>query len=643
MSNRVIVIGGGLAGLTAALSVLEHGGSVTLIDKSSFMGGNSTKATSGINGTPTQAQADGNVNDSARQFIEDCNLSFHGGKKGGEVSPIIREMARLSGPSLDWLTHNFGIDLSILGLMAGHSKARTHRGKEKFPGMTITYGLLTALEDAAKREPERVTILSKSRAVRLIRDGVGPVVGVVYADSKGVERDLRGVVIIATGGYAADYSSSSLLKKYTPELMRFATTNGAFATGDGVKIGEAIGAGLIDMDKVQVHPTGLVDPKDPKAPTKFLCAEALRGTGAIMLNKDGKRFANELARRKDLSEAMMANKGPFHLVLNSKCATEMIWHCKHYAGRGLMVNYKSGEAMAAAIGVRPEVLAETFATYSAAAKAGKDAYGKPFFRNGEFAMSDSFFVATIEPVVHYSMGGLHVNERAEVLEAIYPQAPIPGLWCAGECAGGVHGINRLGGNSLLDCVVFGRVAGQEACRFMLRKAGTMRLNVLASHVGGTDATTSSIAASAPAKKAAAPAPAPATAAPAPAPAAAKGGVSVPKIVVPQIPGYTLATSPSAAAAAASPAAAAAAAPAAKGGMRMFTRAEVAKHNTKGDCWVIVGKQVLDCTNFLDDHPGGGKSIMQYAGKDSTEEFDMLHKREVIDKYAPETVIGEVSD
>eukprot|EP00658_Telonema_sp_P-2_P078953 TRINITY_DN7521_c0_g1_i2.p1 TRINITY_DN7521_c0_g1~~TRINITY_DN7521_c0_g1_i2.p1 ORF type:complete len:114 (+),score=53.34 TRINITY_DN7521_c0_g1_i2:153-494(+) len=71
----------------------------------------------------------------------------------------------------------------------------------------------------------------------------------------------------------------------------------------------------------------------------------------------------------------------------------------------------------------------------------------------------------------------------------------------------------------------------------------------------------------------------------------------------------------------------------------YTMDEVSKHNTSKDCWVVVGDMVLNVTEFLPDHPGGKKAIMLYAGKDATEEFDMLHKREVIDKYAPEAKIG----
>eukprot|EP00391_Amoebophrya_sp_Ameob2_P011526 CAMPEP_0178991142 /NCGR_PEP_ID=MMETSP0795-20121207/5356_1 /TAXON_ID=88552 /ORGANISM="Amoebophrya sp., Strain Ameob2" /LENGTH=80 /DNA_ID=CAMNT_0020682803 /DNA_START=145 /DNA_END=387 /DNA_ORIENTATION=- len=79
---------------------------------------------------------------------------------------------------------------------------------------------------------------------------------------------------------------------------------------------------------------------------------------------------------------------------------------------------------------------------------------------------------------------------------------------------------------------------------------------------------------------------------------------------------------------------------------MVTAAEVAKHNTEGDCWVIIDGEVFDVTKFLPDHPGGAKAIVIYAGKDATEEFDMLHERKVIDKYGIKkgvvTKIGKLS-
>lgn len=581
--NQVIVVGGGLAGCTTAHTVLEHGGSVVVLDKSAFLGGNSTKATSGINATYTQAQADREVKDSVKNFENDINLSFHGGKSG-PVHPIVRELARLSAPSIDWLVTKFGLDLSVLGLMGGHSAARTHRGKEKFPGMTITYALIEGLEKEAQSNPARCKIVTRARVTRLLRDPQsGHVVGVAY-EQGGKEQELHGPVVLCTGGYGADFSSDSFLAKFRPDLMNLATTNGDHCTGDGVKMTAAIGGSLKDMKLVQVHPTGMVDKKEPNSKIKFLAAEALRGTGALILDGNGKRFCNELGRRDYVSEMMFKGKGPFRLVLNSKCASEIMWHCKHYTGRGLMEHFDSGAKLAKDIGIKPAELEATFKTYNECATKKSDPWGKKFFRNAPFEMKDTFYVATITPVIHYCMGGVEVNELTEVLEEKTGK-PIPGLYSAGENAGGVHGVNRLGGNSLLDCVVFGRVAGEQVCRYLL------------------DTRLGPNAAAAP----------------------AAGRLAV---LAQQVP----------AAGAAAPAPAAKAAP-----TKQFTRDEVAKHSSEADCWVIIGKEVLDVTKFLADHPGGKKAIMLFAGKDATEEFDMLHKREVINKYFPEGVIGTLKE
>lgn len=675
-ANRIIIVGGGLAGVCAAHTALQHGGSVLLLDKSAFLGGNSTKASSGIAGTPTQAQIDAGVLDGVQVFTDDTNRSFHGVKPGeqpGPVSPLVSEMARLSGPSLDWLVHYFNCDLSKLGVMGGHTHPRTHRGKEKFPGMAITYALITALEKVQKEDATRARIVTKARVVRLVRDPAdGPVTGVVYADRKGNEFMERGAVVVATGGFAADFAAddTSLIARFAPQLTAFSTTNAEHATGDGIKMGEQVGAGLVDMDRIQVHPSGLVDPKDPGNHVKFLCAEATRGAGGIVVDKKGERFVDELARRDQVSGAMLQHNAhsPFYLLLNEKSAKEMEWHCKHYEGRGLMQHYANGHEFCKASGIKPEALAATYEQYkkdaavnaasrgvsaggaaaakpgflaslfgfgkrannAAAAAGGKpatrgtpDRFGKTIFRNEDaFDMNGPLYVAWIAPVVHYTMGGLQVNEFTEVLDG-KTRKPIPGLYCAGEAAGGVHGKNRLGGNSLLDCVVYGRVAGERATKYLLSTYmgpfSNNRLNTIYSHL-----TIKDLPPLPPVPKAA---PKPAASAAAPASAAAAAG----------------------AAADAAPAAAAAtaAAPVAVGEdgkpLKTYTRAEVAKHNKESDCWCIIRGQVLNLTEFLPDHPGGKQSIVMYAGKDATKEFDLVHQAEVIEKYTPEAVIGVVSD
>ena len=206
--------------------------------------------------------------------------------------------------------------------------------------------------------------------------------------------------------------------------------------------------------------------------------------------------------------------------------------------------------------------------------------GKKFYHNiipGSAVKSEPFYVAIITPVIHYCMGGLLIDTDSACIGS--NNLPIPGLYAAGEVAGGVHGNNRLGGNSLLDCVVFGRVAGKAAAKYMLG-ADMKEVDLREVSGGGlTGAVESSKLA---------------------------GGSYEDKMNSAPVPG----------------AAAAAAAPAAGGGGGGISMADVAKHNSKTDCWVVVDKQVLDVTSFLGDHPGGELAILTFAGKDATEEFNM---------------------
>jgi succinate dehydrogenase/fumarate reductase flavoprotein subunit len=354
--------------------------------------------------------------------------------------------------------------------------------------MTITYALIQMVEKISEMT-DKARIITKAKGTKLLQGSDGSVVGLVY-EKGGVEFQEHGPVILCTGGFGADFTSNSLLAKYRPDLMHLPTTNGEHCTGDGIKMGEAIGAKTIDLEWVQVHPTGLVKPDDADAKIKFLAAEALRGVGGIILDKQGRRFANELGRRDYVTGEMWKNKPPFRLVLNKAASDEIIWHCKHYTGRGVMKFYASGEELAKDMGVPVSVLEESHEGHYQAAKktekdpdggsypaypsgkswdeaSGKTGSGKKFYHNiipGSAVKSEPFYVAIITPVIHYCMGGLEIDADGAVLGSA---GVIKGLYCAGEVAGGVHGNNRLGGNSLLDCVVFGRVTGLAATKYIL--------------------------------------------------------------------------------------------------------------------------------------------------------------------------------
>jgi len=486
---------------------------------------------------------------------------------------------------VNWLQDKFGLDLSKVSRLGGHSQPRTHRGNAQFPGMVITYAQMERLEDLSQSIPNRVQIKKKARVTQLVKDESGGVIGVEYVHN-GKTETAYGPVILATGGYAADFTSDSLLKKYRPEYWNLPTTNGEHCTGDGQKMALAIGASAIDLEKVQVHPTGLVDPNEPDAKVKFLAAEALRGVGGLLLDNTGKRFVDELQHRDYVTGKMWENgKFPIRLVLNGQASKEIEWHCKHYVGRGLMKRFENGQELAKEMGISPEELKKTFDDYNQVVRTKKDPFGKKFFNEGEWTLNDYFNVAIMTPVLHYTMGGLEIDPESRVLDK--SGKPIPGLFAAGEVAGGVHGANRLGGSSLLGCVVFGRVSGDSAASYLLQRIGPLaekaagRLGAVAGHLG---AESSSQPAASQEKK------------------------------------------PEAAASSSS-------------GGKSFTAEEVAKHKSKDDCWVIIDGKVLDVTSFMPDHPGGEKAILLYAGRDATEEFNMLHDPKVIPRYAPDAVIG----
>jgi len=372
-------------------------------------------------------------------------------------------LASNSGEAIEWIQKRGDIALDKVGQLGGHSAARTYRPSTGLAGQELVY----ALQRVVKKFPkERMTIMTRTRATKLIMAEDGGVAGVEWENVKAKTKGSFAVknVLIATGGFA---SGGSMLEKYRKDLMGYPTTNGLWATGEGHAMAESVGAITVGMDDVQVHPTAFVDPLKPEAPKKTLAAEILRGVGAILLDRNGLRFANELGKRDYVTGRMIASESveskqtnAFYLLLNGKGSAVADKHVPMYLKKGMLQKYDTLAEVAAWMKVPEATLLDTFSKYNADAEKGEDQFGKKFFHNTPYTKdAGPWHAGIVTPALHYTMGGIKINGDGEVLRA--DGSKVKGLYAAGEAVGGVHGQNRLGGNALTECAVFGKLVGEK--------------------------------------------------------------------------------------------------------------------------------------------------------------------------------------
>ncbi|CAJ1954650.1 unnamed protein product [Cylindrotheca closterium] len=484
-----IIIGSGLAGMTTALSCLDRGAKVVMLEKEAKLGGNSMKASSGINAACPIDDGDGTTTVSQQQeidaFVQDTKKSAGSQPNAALIEILVNQ----SAPALMWLKDRVQVDLlQCKTRLGGHSSKRTFRPVKGAVGYSVMSGMQKALEayhaaesgDGQDPSPPsnkgRLTIMTEIKMTGLVTGEDGKsVIGVTATagpESSSEETIIQlksKNIVLATGGFAADRTKSSLLAQHRPDLLKMPATFGDFSTGDGIQLAtsttSSIKAKTCLMDKVQIHPTGFVDPADPTSPTKFLCAELLRGIGGILLNEQGERFCNELGTRDYVVNKMMMQEQQekvFYIVLGSNAAKAGAEHVGFYTWKKLLQKHTGIQETAQTMGIPKERLEATIADYCAAASKGaEDAHGKTFFPNlfMDNLQEEEFLVGKVTPVLHYCMGGLSVNPQGKVLDE--DNNVIPGLHAVGEVAGGTHGDNRLAGNSLLECLVFGRIIGEN--------------------------------------------------------------------------------------------------------------------------------------------------------------------------------------
>ena len=487
----VVVIGAGGAGMTAAMTAADAGQKVVILESQAMVGGNSARATGGMNAAKTVYQDENEFDQAAGvektlataaekyadnetitalaktvseqwaayqanptgyfDSVELMELDTMVGGKGINNPELVKTLCEGTADAIDWLDEN-GITLHNVSSFGGASVKRIHRPVNE-EGKVVSVGayMIPLLQENC--EKRGIDIVLNTTVDTILTDANGAAVGVSGTDKDGntVVVNTKSV-ILATGGFGANLD---MVTQYKPELAGFMTTNAAGAQGQGIEMATAIGAGTVDMDQIQIHPT-------VEANTAALITEGLRGDGAILVNANGERFIDEVGTRDVVSAAEIAQPGSYSWLIVDQAMADASSVIQGYIKKGYTKTGATYEELAKELDVDPSAFANTMETWNGYVEAKNDPdFGRTSFANP--LNNGPYYAIKVTAGVHHTMGGVTINSATEVLKE--DGTVIPGLFAAGEVTGGVHGANRLGGTAVADFVVFGRIAGESAANY----------------------------------------------------------------------------------------------------------------------------------------------------------------------------------
>ena len=443
IDTDVAIVGAGGAGMAAAIMLKQAGVNFVILEKMPYVGGNTTKATGGMNAAETHYQKEQGIEDSVDLFFQDTM------KGGHDINDpdLVRTLAENSAGAIDWLD-TIGADLPKISFSGGASTNRIHA-----PADGSAVGNYLVDKFYGKLGEMGVNVMLNTKATELIMKD-GAVAGVKAEGPDAYDTINAKAVILTTGGFGAN---EEMYTQYRPDLKGTVTTNAPGATGDGIVMAQAAGAALVDIEQIQLHPT-------VEQTTSMLITESVRGDGAILVNQSGKRFVNELLTRDAVSAAELEQEGCYAYILFDQHLRDNLKAIEKYVTNGLTVQADTIEELAEKLGIEPAVLAQTLADWNEIVKNQNDTeFGRTTGMENDLS-TPPYYAIKIAPGIHHTMGGVKINTAAQVIST--EGEPIPGLFAAGEVTGGVHGGNRLGGNAVADIVIFGRIAAQSATEYV---------------------------------------------------------------------------------------------------------------------------------------------------------------------------------
>lgn len=489
----VVVVGGGGAGLTAAITAAQNGAKVVLIEKTAALGGNTLIAGQGFNAADPGRQSNMQMDPALRKELEsyleldpaefgdfadvleivkgqikdylasgetylfdsvELHMLHHymGGKRTGIDGTVITPdraltevFAKNALSGLEWVESLGGGWSATTSTILGAMWPRSH-------GLS-TGNVIPTLETAARNAGVEIMLGTAGKEL-IVADG--KIAGIIAETTEGGKVTLHAnSVILATGGFSANAKMVAEYNNYWPGMSdTMASTNAPSLSGDGIIMAQAVGADLTGMGFAQLMPSS--------HPVDGSLFSGVWGSAEtqVFVNKEGKRYVNEYAERDVLSKAALEQTdGIFYII----CDKDIIGKrdLSGMVAAGNVVVADTLEELANKLGIPADTFIAEMERYNSFVETKVDLdFGKPLF--GQKIDEAPFCATPRSPALHHTMGGVKIDVEAHVLNTA--GEIIPGLYAAGEVCGGIHAGNRLGGNAMTDFLVFGRIAGENAAK-----------------------------------------------------------------------------------------------------------------------------------------------------------------------------------
>ena len=443
LSCDVVIVGAGGAGMSAAIEARAKGASVIILEKMSFVGGNTAICGGLVPGPGTELQAASGIEDSPEKYVEDIMTATDGTADADLVKVATEEAATL----VPWF-ESLGAEFLKVVPFAGHSVDRLHQEKQLSGA-----GLAKVLKEAA--EANGVEILLNTPAYAIMQDENNVVCGVKAKRSDGTEVEVAAKeVIITAGGFAG---SQEMLAEYIPEMAGVGLCGTNANTGDGIRMAQAIGADIAYIDAYCPHAS--VNPEKV-----YLVTWEAFMRGGILVNGSGERFVNEPMGYAKCAPVVASQENVYCIV--DDYIRSVVEKMAGYDDVTVMA--ANVQELAEAIGIDAEALAATIDAYNQSVETGSDAFGRTRF---EKPLTGNLYAINVETYLLFTMGGIKIDTEARVIDT--NGAVIPHLYAAGEGAGtSVTGHGYAGyitGDGLLSALTFGRIAGRNAGDAVLAK------------------------------------------------------------------------------------------------------------------------------------------------------------------------------